>query len=134
MLLKTITLRNTIVANSTLGGNCYKDPSSSTNITSSGFNFSSDDSCTTYFNQAGDQNDHLIHLGPLANNGGFTLTHLPLPPILSNVGPIDQGSCTSGTFDQRGVIRPQGAACDIGAVEYRTGEELSKLYLPLILR
>jgi hypothetical protein len=35
--------------------------------------------------------------------------------------------------DQRGILRPQGAGYDIGAVEWRP-EDLLKLYLPLILR
>jgi hypothetical protein len=53
-------------------------------------------------------------LGPLANNGGSTLTFLPLPgsPAI-NAG--DNASCPA--FDQRGVARPQGAICDIGSVE-----------------
>ena len=52
-------------------------------------------------------------LGPLANNGGPTPTHLPLtgsPAIDANV------SNTSAT-DQRGAARPFGAAADIGSVE-----------------
>ena len=94
----------------------------------------SDNSCAAYLTQAGDQNNKPAQLGPLANNGGFTLTHLPLPPIANGSGPIDNGSCPGGTFDQRGVLRPQRVACDIGAVEYRTGELTSWLYLPLIVR
>jgi CSLREA domain-containing protein len=53
-------------------------------------------------------------LGPLAFNGGSTRSHAPLSGSLA----IDRGntiSCTSD--DQRRVRRPQGAACDIGAVE-----------------
>jgi hypothetical protein len=130
---QTITLKNTIVANSPLGGNCYVDPSSVTNITSTGFNLSSDNSCASYFNQASDQNNKSAQLGPLANNGVFTLTHLPLPPIVNGTGPIDNGSCVVSP-DQRGVSRPQGIACDIGAVEYRTGDVTPWLYLPLIRR
>ena len=54
-------------------------------------------------------------LGPLADNGGPTLTHLPLPdsPAIDR-GPVGPG-CPAA--DQRGVARPQGAACDSGAVE-----------------
>jgi predicted outer membrane repeat protein len=53
-------------------------------------------------------------LGLLTNNGGTTLTMLPLPgsPAI-NSG--DNASCPA--FDQRGVKRPQGGICDIGAVE-----------------
>jgi predicted outer membrane repeat protein len=57
-------------------------------------------------------------LGLLQYNGGFTPTLMPAAnsPAL-NVGV----SCT--TVDQRGVTRPQGAACDIGAVERRAVED-----------
>jgi len=53
-------------------------------------------------------------LGALANNGGSTATMVPLPgsPV------IDAIACTSApATDQRGVVRPQGVQCDIGAVE-----------------
>ena len=59
------------------------------------------------------------HLGPLQDNGGFTRTMLP------GVGSsaIDAGldsACASApvnALDQRGIARPLGAHCDIGAVE-----------------
>lgn len=51
-------------------------------------------------------------LGPLQDNGGPTLTHLP-----ANTSPaIDVYSCGE-TSDQRGIERPQGDACDVGSVE-----------------
>lgn len=52
-------------------------------------------------------------LGALGSNGGQTSTQLPA----SNSPAINAalGACT-GT-DQRGVSRPRGAACDLGAVE-----------------
>lgn len=51
-------------------------------------------------------------LGPLADNGGPTPTRLPSAssPLL------DRLTCGAGA-DQRGTARPQGAKCDIGAVE-----------------
>lgn len=57
-------------------------------------------------------------LGPLADNGGPTQTHLPLAgsPV------IDVSASSCGAIDQRGVTRPQGTACDIGAVELSTTE------------
>src|SRR5205823_4133500 len=55
---QTITLKNTIVANSTTGGNCYRDPAFSANIGTSGFNLSDDDSCTLYLSPlVNDQNN-----------------------------------------------------------------------------
>ncbi|HZF11400.1 MAG TPA: choice-of-anchor Q domain-containing protein [Thermoanaerobaculia bacterium] len=53
-------------------------------------------------------------LAPLADNGGPTDTQAPLAgsPV------IDAGNdAACPTADQRGVPRPQGAACDIGAYE-----------------
>lgn len=55
-------------------------------------------------------------LGPLANNGGSTRTHLPLVGSPA----IDKGGTVCPSADQRGVSRPQGAACDVGAVEVET--------------
>ncbi len=54
-------------------------------------------------------------LGPLANNGGYTQTMA----LLSGSSAIDTGDdlhCPSP--DQRGVTRPQGPHCDIGAYEH----------------
>ena len=56
----------------------------------------------------------------LADNGGETQTHA----LLSGSPAIDAipaGECIVST-DQRGVPRPQGAACDIGAFEVQPGE------------
>ena len=61
-----------------------------------------------------------LNLGPLANNGGPTQTHA----LLSGSVAIDAVSdCTDTdnnplTTDQRGVLRPQGSACDVGAYEF----------------
>src|SRR5207247_10006183 len=91
-----------------------------------------DKSCN--FNNSVDWNTANPNLGPLANNGGPTLTHIPFPLQSPQVNrAIDGGSgCLSP--DQRGVLRPQGGACDIGAVEYVLGEKSPWLYLPLIRR
>jgi hypothetical protein len=61
-------------------------------------------------------NDILVddpQLGPLQDNGGPTQTMLPAAgsPLLEHGGEPCDG------VDQRGVARPQGNACDIGAVE-----------------
>jgi hypothetical protein len=54
-------------------------------------------------------------LGALLNNGGPTLTHMPR----TDSAAVDAGgaTCAGAPTDQRGVSRPQGTACDIGAVE-----------------
>jgi len=54
-------------------------------------------------------------LGPLAYNGGATMTHHPEPasPVI-DAGP---DTCAPTDIDQRGVPRLQGDSCDIGSVE-----------------
>jgi CSLREA domain-containing protein len=53
-------------------------------------------------------------LGPLADNGGPTLTHA----LLLGSPAIDAASSADcPAKDQRGVSRPQGPACDIGSYE-----------------
>lgn len=62
-------------------------------------------------------------LGALAANGGIGLTHLPAAnsPLLDRIPvaacPGPGGTLPTITTDERGVARPQGSGCDIGAVE-----------------
>lgn len=53
-------------------------------------------------------------LAPLANNGGPTQT-MALPASSPAIDTGDDDSCLS--FDQRGISRPQGLHCDLGAYE-----------------
>ena len=42
----------------------------------------------------------------LSGNSAATMAvafELPLPPIKNGIGPIDNGTCPNGSFDQRGV-------------------------------
>jgi CSLREA domain-containing protein len=59
-------------------------------------------------------------VGPLADNGGPTQTRLPQPgsPLVDHIPIGAPGQC-DGTIatDQRGVPRPVGPGCDVGAVE-----------------
>ncbi|MBI4672582.1 MAG: hypothetical protein HY741_13065 [Chloroflexi bacterium] len=50
---------------------------------------------------------------PNAYKGGATKTHLPQ----AGSPAIDGGTNACPAFDQRGIARPRGAACDVGAVE-----------------
>jgi large repetitive protein len=81
-------------------------------------------------------------LGPLADNGGATLTHALLPgsPALDAGNPA---GCTDALDepllnDQRGYVRPVDgdadnvARCDIGAYEWLLS--IVRLYVPLLLR
>ena len=55
-------------------------------------------------------------LGSLQNNGGPTFTMLPSAGSAAVIDALDS-SIACPAMDQRGVPRPQGVACDIGAVE-----------------
>ena len=63
-----------------------------------------------------------LKLGPLADNGGPTMTHALLPGSVA-IDRIPPAMCVDAdgqplTTDQRGVARPQGGACDVGAFEW----------------
>ena len=98
---------NTIVANSPSGGNC----GGPTAVTSSGYNLSSDATCA--FAAIGDRQNTNPLLGPLALNGGPTRTHA----LLAGSPAAEAGTFGCPATDQRGVARPQGLRCDIGAYE-----------------
>jgi len=103
----TATITNTVV-----DGACVDvEP---TVVTSNGYNIESPgDTCG--FDQTGDQSGVsavLLDLQPLANNGGQTQTHA----ITTDSAAFNAGTCEVDE-DQRGVTRPQGPACDVGAFE-----------------
>ncbi len=110
----TATLKNTIVANNS-GGDCGAG-----GITSAGHNLDSDGTCG--LGAPGDIPNGNANLDSLALNApGTTATHALLPGS-DAIDAVPLANCTdlSGnpvTIDQRGVARPQGAACDIGAFE-----------------
>lgn len=82
-------------------------------ITSLGYNLAEDGSCL--LNKTGDLEQAFAALGPLEDNGGPTLTHLPRvdSPAIDSGAP---SACPA--TDQRGQPRPYGAGCDKGAVEF----------------
>jgi len=89
--------------------------------TSHGYNFSDDDSCNLVStgDTQGAGNDPLLN-APAAN-GGLAPTQLPqaASPLLDRipVAACQADGAAGVTTDERGVSRPQGAGCDIGAVE-----------------
>jgi hypothetical protein len=117
-LALTIVTGGSATAGTSTNGNSgsASDPDVSGTITSGGYNL-----VTTRGGSAGyvgtDLNDGTAaNLGTLTNNGGATQTLLP------NVGSaaIDAAppsACNNLGSDQRGAPRPNGAGCDIGAVE-----------------
>lgn len=74
-------------------------------------------------------------LGPLQDNGGRTPTHALLPgsPAIDAGNPAAPGSVSEAceAADQRGMTRPQGPACDIGA--YEVPATTYRLYFPVIM-
>ena len=108
-----VTVRNSILANNVgvTGPNCYGP------VISQGNNLSNTGECS--LNAAGDLLNTEPNLGALLNNGGATQTHAPTsgsPAIDAG----DAGACAAAPvngIDQRNVVRPQGAGCDIGAYE-----------------
>ncbi|MFL7790658.1 MAG: Calx-beta domain-containing protein [Anaerolineae bacterium] len=108
----TVTLKNTIVANNT-GGNC------SGTVSSAGYNLDSANTCSLA--ATGDIINTNPLLGPLQDNGGATFTRALLQgsPAINAGNPLPPGwypdSCAR--YDQRGVFRPLGGRCDIGAYE-----------------
>ena len=60
-------------------------------------------------------------LSPLSDHGGFTWTMMPSESSPA-IDTGDDASCPS--TDQRGITRPQGAHCDIGAVERQSMEDI----------
>jgi hypothetical protein len=103
----TATLRNTIIANSLLGGGCDGT------IISSGHNLDSGNTCG--FASAGDLINTDPFLGLLQDNGGPTFTHA----LLVGSPAIDAG-VNGGVLpiDQRGYPRIWNGIIDIGAYEY----------------
>lgn len=117
----TVILKNSIVADNT---GSPKDCRGL--ITSQGYNLDSDNSCGLS-PAIGDIPNASPRMLALAQNPpGSTNTHalcvadgIPSPSCTGASPAIDavpRGSCTAST-DQRGVARPQGTACDIGAYE-----------------
>ncbi len=102
----TLHYSNTLIANSTTGGDCYNNGVINTNIR----NLVEDNSCSPAV--SGDPN-----IFGLALNGGRTATYalLVTPTISPAINAGDNSTCAA--TDQRGVSRPQGANCDIGAYE-----------------
>jgi fibronectin-binding autotransporter adhesin len=117
----TLTLHDSLIAagvSPTSGGNCAFDGKSAV-IASHGYNAEDSNQCT--LGGPGDVVDAKLDLGPLANNGGPTQT-IALGAGSQAIDAGDPSGCTDAegnplTVDQRGVSRPQGPRCDIGAYE-----------------
>ena len=125
-------LRNTLIANSPSGGDCVTTPVGA--IIDNSHNLIGD--AANACGLTNGVNGNLVgvdpRLGPLANNGGPTqtqalCTHAAVPDVSCTghspaIDAVPLAACVDAeenplTSDQRGVVRPQGATCDIGAFE-----------------
>lgn len=110
----TLTIGMSIVAYGQGGGpNCGGGQA----VTDAGYNIDTGSTCG-FSTASHSMSNTDPQSDPLASNGGPTQT-MALPPSGSPAVdsiPASTPGC-SGTTDQRGVVRPQGAGCDIGAYE-----------------
>lgn len=111
-----VSLHNTILADNTTSGSgvdCWGT------FTSAGYNLIQNTvDCTLQGANTGNIVDHYAWLKPLVDNGGPTATHAlyPQSPAL-NAGSCIDSDGAPVAVDQRGEVRPQGVACDMGAFE-----------------
>ena len=112
----TLHLMNSIIANSTSGGDCANFDTIATNIN----NLIEDGTCSPAVT-----GDPMLEV--LADNGGPTRTMaIPINSPAFDAG--DNATCE--VTDQRGVSRPQGPHCDIGAFE----RDYFFIFLPLLMK
>lgn len=106
----TLLVKNTIVAGNS--GPMGENDCALAALVTSDHNISGDGSCM--FTDAGSKQNTAALLGGLRNNGGETDT-LALQPGSPAIDAGTNDGCPA--TDQRGVARPQGPSCDIGAFE-----------------
>jgi CSLREA domain-containing protein len=130
-----VNFRNSIIAGNFSRNPFAANPDCLGMVNSQGYNLIGDPRGCDFGLDPTTKTDVNPGLGPLQNNGGTTLTHA----LLANSLAIDAGNpATPGSggnaceiIDQRGIARPQGSACDIGAYEFVHG---GFIYLPLIFK
>ncbi len=112
----TLTLKNSILANSQHGTDCVNDGGE---ILAEGVNWIQDGSCDVPDALSGDPK-----LSALALHGSDTIMTIP-PYADSKV--IDAATdCPLPDVDQRGAERPSGLACDIGAFEFQADASVTE--------
>jgi len=111
-------MSNSLITNGLTSSNCFCPGDWSLYLTDGGYNLADDDSCYLTDPSSMPLTDPL--LDPiLKNNGGLTETHA----LMAGSDAIDaipygvNGCGDTITTDQRGIIRPQGDGCEIGAYE-----------------
>jgi hypothetical protein len=128
----TLALKSTLLAGQNKGGNCSSDGGTTT---SDGYNLSDDSSCTL-LTATGDQTDitnATTYLGTLQSNGSPTTETIALLTGSTAINaipvtPVNECTDAFGNLvptDERGVTRPQGTGCDIGAFELILSSQVS---------
>lgn len=88
------------------------------------FNLWSDTSCGTAGTNGNQPNTNPGLAGLAKTCTGLSAEIVPTMALAATSPAVDAATCIGGLgdLDQRGVARPQGLACDIGAVEYQIGD------------
>lgn len=113
------TAKNSLVADNPGGGDCADF---GTSFDATGDNLDTDGTCPGF----GQTTSAALALGSLADNGGPTATHAlgeTSVAVDAAADCTDVDGMTEIAEDQRGVVRPQGPACDIGAFELEQAAE-----------
>lgn len=118
-------LKNTIIAGSPAGGNCWGAAAAA-----SANNLSTDGTCSPGFGQV---TPAQLRLGALIGSPPY----IPLKPGSAAIDAGTNDGCPAG--DQRGAARPQdgdgngSAICDVGAYEYVPAVPVDWIYLPFVV-
>jgi hypothetical protein len=112
--VSTLQLRDSVIADplsSTVNPTVNCRAGNGGSIASQGFNLADDSSCSL-----SNPNDRPVADPGLAPLVGLSPKVLPIAPSSPAADKIPAASCGTAT-DQRGIPRPQGGSCDIGAYE-----------------
>lgn len=107
----TTTIRNSISADNTASASVDVN-----DLVTSG-NYNHIENPDTGFTPSANDTTGALSLGPLANNGGPTQTHLPVAPVIDAIPNGTNGCGTTVAIDQRNITRPSGGGCEKGSVE-----------------
>ena len=112
-----LTVQNSLISGQSGGPNCYGLASGS----DGGYNLDDGTSCGfSAANHSLSSTDPLLDPVGLNENGGPTETIALMSgsPAIDAIPPATSGCGTTISTDQRGISRPQGSGCDLGAFEF----------------
>jgi hypothetical protein len=124
----TLTIKQSIIANPGGTTNCANNGVNGSVINDGGYNIETGNSCGL---GGSSQINTDPQLQDLASNGGPTQT-MAITTGSPALDVIPSGLCATST-DQRGVSRPQGSGCDVGAYESRPVDQYVSATYPILL-